>query len=117
MDFDSMVDAEIVTTVKELIPRSTLHTLVEAKRNVSLAVQTVTPIIQPLYQKVVRRVKEWASQISESELDHFILGMVIALVAVFATIFACQMNRLRRRALARESTNGSYEEIHYVKSS
>ena len=73
-----------------LLPEDGAHTHATSFLN------TVQPVLAPVYQRVCQRVKEWASQVTQSEVDHLILGILLGLCLVAAVIIACKVRQKRR---------------------
>ena len=50
----------------------------EAKETTEKVVISLRPIVEPVFQKICHRVRDWARTVTSSEIDHFLFGFVLA---------------------------------------
>lgn len=68
--------------------------------------KTIQPFVEPIYQKVCKRVKEWAKHVSPSEMDHFMFGFLlgVCLLLGVTTVMLLSKKRKRTRPLIESSS-------------
>jgi hypothetical protein len=90
-----------------------MDTVIERKAND--LINTIGPnLIKPLYHRIKKNVEEWYSSMTDSEFEHFLIGMLLAAFIISITVLTISIHTMKHKRRMQQLYNQKDPEISFI---